>query len=162
MAKKYLPFPIEYLAVQTVHTLTPLQFGILMRFIQHWWKTGLDLPKVEFQLYHIARCDFKQWSGARANVYKAMEEIIPKLQEYRTHKKAMQVVQAKNGVNAYKSRINKKYKGNETFSDEKTGHMVLTPVAPGAEPYKKDWFDGVERKKALKSKEKDDGSTFTD
>lgn len=162
MAKKYLPFPIDLSEYPIVSELTALQYGLLRRILDGSWKNGEDLPKNEFILYHRLKCTHVQWTKARGKVYEALNIIMPDINRERL-KSLNARLNRKNSALRNIALIHERRRGKiTTFSDEKTGHMVVTPVASPNEPYKKDWFDASDRKKALKNKDNDDGSTFTD
>lgn len=161
MSEKYIPFPVDLTKYQSVEELTPLQFGILMRFIQRFWKTGIHLPKIEFQLYHIARCPFNQWVKSRERVYKAMEETLPDIINARNKEIA---IRQKFGETIRKSNALKRMSKHKqtAFSDQESPHTNFTAIPPENKRYNEGQFDAVARTKALKNKDDDSDVVFKD
>ena len=163
---KYIPFPIDLSKYKSVEELTPLKFGILMRFIDHYWKTGIELPKVEFQLYHIARCPFKQWARSRDKVYQAMKDSFPDIIKARNKETTIRL---KFGETIRKSHALKRLAKSKTktFSDENGDKKLIITAVPKTHEetaWNKGQFDPIMRKMALKNNEagKDKEKWFTD
>lgn len=165
--KKYIPFPIDLSTYPEVREMTCLQFGILMRIIEVFWKTGREIPKNDFTLYHAIRCEYKHWSRCKKQVLKVWWIIFSDIKQARDKAVANKLRQSQVAVIARKAIKTKPKVRRETFSDEnEVKKLIITSVPKTHEEtaWNKGQFDPIMRKIALKNNEENKGKKifFTD
>lgn len=162
MAKPHL-FPIELYNNPVVQKLNVTEAGLFRILVEIYWKTGEPLPDSEYALVRATRAEWRTFRKCRARVYEALNVMMPLFIEQRKKREYNKLRQQKHAA-IIRTKIKPKAQHQQTsFVDEKPHSAVLaTPLSPGENWNRQDWFDLPARQKALKSKEKDDGATFTD
>lgn len=158
--KKYIPFPIDLSAYPEVDELTCSQYGILRLIIEGFWKTGREIPKNDYTLYHSLRCDYKLWSRAKGAVYKALNVVLPDVIEARNKKIVIRQKFSENAIKTNaKTRLAKR-DNNKTFCEkDEVKKLIITAVPKTHEEtaWNKGQFDPVMRKIALLNNKENKG-----
>lgn len=158
--KKYIPFPIDLSHYKEVRELTCAQFGILIRIIEGFWKTGEELGKNDYTLYHAIRCPYKLWAMSKGTVFKALNVVMPDIIEAR---KRLVGNRQKLSINAQKGQAAlriKRIRVIKNFYDENENKKLIIPAVPKNHEetaWNKGQFDPIMRKMALKSNEENKG-----
>lgn len=160
---KPIPFPLHLLSDESVEKLTPLQFGILMRFLKGFWENGTEIPKNQIQLYNYTRCYFKQWNRVKGDILVVWDKVIG---GFKDEKNRRLYINAKNQKTALLQRERTRQRAqmnHHGFVDEAVSHDKISPVlSPLGSNWHQGTFDQSARQKAIQAKKDDDGKTFSD
>lgn len=159
---KPIPFPIDLLDCSAVSELTCAQYGILIRLLERFWKTGEPIPKNDYTIYHAIRCPYKLWAMSKNTVFKALAVVMPAVSEARKRLVANKLRQSQVAVIARKA-IKPKPKNKEAmFYDKNDTCEKFTPISAPAKSFHAGHSDHVSVKNAKENNKSDAEKLFFD
>lgn len=163
--EKYLPFPVLFDSLSTVHRMTATQYGITRLLVESFWRTGQPLPSTDKERMRIARTDEQTYHRHKALVDKVLEELFPEVE--RLYVKQLGISSRRSEVARERIKKNPQWqknikRGKPKLSDADSSHGQISPLPPVRKPFNEGMTDKKAREKVLRAPDQPGKPMFTD